>query len=103
MNETLNLALALLAGVFLGAIFFGGLWWTVQKAVSSKQPAFWLLGSQLLRMGIALTGFYFIGRDHWDRLLVCLLGFILARLIVIWLTRTAVYAPEEASHAPYAR
>ena len=43
MNETLSLALALLTGVLLGAIFFGGLWWTVQKMVSSKWSALWLL------------------------------------------------------------
>ncbi len=103
MNETLGLAFALLAGAFLGGLFFGGLWWTVQKAVSSKQPAFWFIGSQLLRMSIALTGFYFIGRDHWERLLMCLLGFVIARLIVIRFTRTATYAVEEAHHAPYSR
>jgi hypothetical protein len=31
MNETLSLVLALVTGVLLGAIFFGGLWWTVRK------------------------------------------------------------------------
>ena len=56
MNEVLLLALALSAGVLLGAIFFGGLWWTVRKGVSSEQPAFWFFGSLLLRMSIALSG-----------------------------------------------
>ena len=60
MNETLTLALALAAGVLLGAIFFGGLWWTVRKGVSSQRPALWFLGSLLLRMSIALAGFYFV-------------------------------------------
>jgi F1F0 ATPase subunit 2 len=81
MNETLSLVLAL-AGVLLGAIFFGGLWWTVRKGISSKQPALWFFGSLLLRTSIALVGFYFIARGHWERLLVCLLGFVMARLIV---------------------
>ena len=31
MNEILNLVLNLVTGILLGAIFFGGLWWTVQK------------------------------------------------------------------------
>src|SRR5664280_71541 len=87
MNETLTLALALAVGLLLGVIFFGGLWWTVRKGVSSKQPALWLFGSLLVRMSIALAGFYFVGRGHWERLVVCLLGFIIARLIVTWLTR----------------
>ena len=47
MPETLSLMLALVTGISLGAIFFGGLWWTVQKGVPSKQPALWFLGSLL--------------------------------------------------------
>jgi F1F0 ATPase subunit 2 len=103
MNETLTLVLALVTGVLLGAMFFGGLWWTVRKGVASKQPAFWFFGSLLLRTSIALAGFYFIARSHWERLLVCLLGFVIARLIVTRLIRAAekpTYLAQEASHAP---
>jgi F1F0 ATPase subunit 2 len=104
MNETLMLALAGVVGFLLGAIFFGGLWWTVRRGLSSKQPALWFLGSGLLRMSIALAGFYFVGRGHWERLLLCLLGFIVARFIVMWLTRPRAEHPNsrtpEASHAP---
>jgi F1F0 ATPase subunit 2 len=104
MNETLALALAWAAGGALGAIFFGGLWWTVRRGVSSKQPAVWFCGSLLLRMTVALAGFYFVGRGHWERLLLCLLGFVMARLAVTWLTRPSAEnqsrAAEEASHAP---
>ena len=49
MNDILPLALALAAGLLLGAFFFGGLWWTVQKGVASERPALWFLGSLLLR------------------------------------------------------
>ena len=103
MNDTVTLVLAWAAGVLLGAIFFGGLWWTVRKGVSSKQPALWFLGSLLLRTSIALAGFYFVAGGHWERLLLCLLGFVMARLIVTWLTRAAkkpTYLAQEASHAP---
>jgi F1F0 ATPase subunit 2 len=87
MTETLNLMLALVTGISLGAIFFGGLWWTVQKGVISKQPALWFLGSLLLRTCLALAGFYFVARGRWERLLLCLLGFVAARLIVTRYTR----------------
>ena len=87
MNETYSLVFAWLTGVLLGGIFFGGLWWTVRKGVTSKQPALWFLGSLFLRMSIILSGFYFIGLGSWKRLLMCLLGFVMARFIVIWLTR----------------
>ena len=104
MNETLTLTLSLAAGLLLGAIFFGGLLWTVRKGVSSKQPALWFFGSMVVRMSIVLSGFYFIGRGHWERLLVCLLGFILARLIVTRLARPQVEhqtSPAmETGHAP---
>jgi F1F0 ATPase subunit 2 len=103
MNETLMLVLALVAGVLLGAMFFGGLWWTVCKGVSSQRPALWFLGSLLLRMSIALSGFYFVSGGHWDRLLACLLGFVIARFIVTRLTRAAgkpTYLAQEAIHAP---
>jgi F1F0 ATPase subunit 2 len=103
MNETMILVLALLTGVLLGAIFFGGLWWTVRKGVSSKQPVLWFLGSLLLRMGLVLAGFYFVSGGHWERLLVCLLGFIMARFIVTRLTGPPVrhhnFPAKEAGHA----
>jgi F1F0 ATPase subunit 2 len=87
MNEALLLALALLTGVLLGGIFFGGLWWTVRKCVSSRQPALLILGSVLLRTSIVLAGFYFVAQGQWERLAACLCGFILARIIVTRLTR----------------
>jgi F1F0 ATPase subunit 2 len=87
MNESLNLAAALVSGVLLGAIFYGGLWWTVRQGVSSNRVALWFLGSLLLRMGVALAGFYFVAGGHWQRFLLCLLGFVMARLAVTWLTR----------------
>ena len=106
MNEPLTLALALVTGVLLGAMFFGGLWWTVRKCVSAKQPALWVFGSGLLRMTVVLAGFYFVAHAHWERLLVCMLGFVMARVIVARLTRPAenpTYWAQEARHAPYPR
>ena len=88
MNETLTLALACAAGGCLGAIFFGGLWWTVRTCVSSKWAPLWFFGSLLLRTSIVLAGFYFVSARQGDRLLLCLLGFAMARLAVTWLTRT---------------
>ena len=104
MNDIPTLMLAWVAGVGLGAIFFGGLWWTVGKVVSCKRPALWLFSSFLLRISIALSGFYFVSGGHWERLLVCLLGFVTARLIVTWLARSSGQSrtrrAKEISHAP---
>lgn len=104
MYESLALVLAGLAGAGLGAIFFGGLWWTIGKGLVSPRPALWLSTSLLLRMSIALAGFYFVGHGHWQRLAACLVGFVLARLIVILVTRPPGQNQRplvhEASHAP---
>ncbi|CAN5297678.1 ATP synthase subunit I [soil metagenome] len=103
MNEHLGLILPFLAGILLGAIFFGGLWWTICRAVDSRQPALWFLSSLLLRTSMALAGFYFVARGHWENLLLCLLGFVAARLAVTWLTRTSreshIRPAQEGSHA----
>lgn len=96
MNEMVNLVPALVAGVLLGAMFFGGLWWTVRKGVTSKRPVLWFCGSLLLRTGIALAGFYLVSGGHWERLIACLLGFVIARGIVTQLAGPPV-EPHSAS------
>jgi F1F0 ATPase subunit 2 len=103
MSEPVGLALALVAGVLLGAIFFGGLWWTVRRCVSSEKPALWVCGSALLRTSTVLAGFYFVAQGHWERLVVCLCGFVMARFIGIRLARAEekpTWPAQEASHAP---
>jgi F1F0 ATPase subunit 2 len=89
MNEIFALLLALLEGGLLGVFFFLGLWWTVRRLANSKQVALLFLTSMLLRSSVVVLGFYFILGDNWQRLVAGLLGFIIARIIVIRLTRIA--------------
>lgn len=103
MSETLpssfSWMLAALAGLLLGAIFFGGLWWTVRRGLASRRPALWFFASLVLRMAIAMAGIYWVGREigpwTWQTLLSCLLGFVLARPLVLRLTASTT----EARHA----
>jgi F1F0 ATPase subunit 2 len=83
MSDLITLPLALLAGALLGVFFFGGLWWTVQKGVTSDRPALWFLFSLLLRNLLILAGFYLVSQGHWSRLVACLIGFLIARVIVV--------------------
>lgn len=87
MNEALNLILIFLAGLALGTVFFGGLWLTVKKTATSKKPALLFLGSFVFRMTFVLFGFYALGRGDWQRLLLLLSGFIVARLLITYLTK----------------
>jgi F1F0 ATPase subunit 2 len=103
MNEILSLVPALMTGMLLGAMFFGGLWWTVRKGMSSGRPALWFFGSLLLRTSLTLAGFYMVSNGHWERLLICLVGFTMARPIVTRLTRSdekPTSLGQEAGHAP---
>lgn len=118
MSELWSPALAVAAGILLGVIFFGGLWWTVRRGISSRRAGLWFMGSMLLRIGVVTTGFYFLlglPGDGWKTLLAALLGFIIARLAATRLLPVPLSAPlttgpaaeppagkpvREASHAP---
>jgi F1F0 ATPase subunit 2 len=104
MNEWLTLALVGMAGLLLGAIFFGGLWWTVRLGVASRRPTLLFLGSLLLRTVVVVAGFYFVGDGHWRRLVACLSGFVIARFIVTWVAGPPIEhcnsSADVARHAP---
>lgn len=89
MSVGTALLLAFGGGVALGAVFFAGLWWTVNRLGRAHRPALLLAGGLLLRMALALGGFYLAARAGWPPLLACLLGFMLARSVVAWWTRPA--------------
>ena len=104
MPDPIVLLLAGGAGVPLGVLFFGGLWWTVRRGLASRRPALWFLVSFLLRTSVVLGGMYVVSGGRWEALLACLVGFILARVIV---TRLAGSPAEyrgtparENGHAP---
>jgi F1F0 ATPase subunit 2 len=90
MTEAPILILSLLAGAILGVIFFGGLWWTIHRALSSTRPAIWFLASLLLRTVLALSGFYLVSRGDWRKLAACLLGFLATRIAMTRLAREPV-------------
>ena len=102
MNEIVYMILAFIVGLVLGIIFFGGLWFTVRKLVTSKIPALWFLASFFLRVSITLIGFYYISSGSWQRLLVCVAGFITARYSVVYFTKSnnkkQVLLNKEVSH-----
>jgi F1F0 ATPase subunit 2 len=87
MNETLILAGDILAGGLLGAFFFGGLWWTIRMRSPSEWSGFLFTGSLLIRMAVAISGFYLLSHGEWRKLVACLAGFLLARICVTRLIR----------------
>ncbi len=92
ISQALMLALA---GGALGVIFFGGLWWTVQRGVASKSPGMWFFASLQLRMLATLAGFFFLIAGHAERIIPSLIGFLIARFAVMYGTKGASF-----SHLP---
>jgi F1F0 ATPase subunit 2 len=74
------------AGVLIGVIFYGGLWWTVRR-IQAHATGLWLAGSFLVRSTIALAGFYVVARANGYAATACLSGFIVARFLVTHVTR----------------
>ena len=91
MNEPGALGYAALSGIVLGAVFFGGLWWTTGRCLYSGRPALCFLCSMWLRTVTVLAGFYFMPGDSSLKWPVSLAGFAASRLIA---TRLAARWPD---------
>ena len=87
--EWVGLVIAVPAGFLLGVLFFGGLWWTVQKIPGSSKTTLLLITSFLLRSAALLAGFYLLLSAGWQYLLAALVGFLVARTVI-----TYKYRPE---------
>lgn len=108
MNEVIEILSAGMAGVGLGVLFFGGLWWTVNRCASSRRPGLLVFVSLVVRLSVILAGFHVVAGSQWQGLLACLAGFVVARFLVTrilpsllgrFATRRSPPSPE-ATHAP---
>jgi F1F0 ATPase subunit 2 len=75
--------LPLLAGMIMAWFYFGMLWITIRQLPGTRNPGMLALGAYIFRMGFILAGFYFVSDGRWERILVCLGGFILMRKILV--------------------
>jgi F1F0 ATPase subunit 2 len=83
--ETVATLLAcLVAGVALGLIFFGGLWWTLQRVPQVRHPGLLVAASLALRSAVVMTGLFLVFDDQLERLGAALLGVFAVRA---WLRR----------------
>lgn len=91
--DLMSWLLVFAAGLVLGGLNFWGLHLTVKKAVLSSSPIRLFLWSLLARMALLLPALVLLARWNPFYLLLCLLGFVVARKIVLYVTREAPHAP----------
>jgi F1F0 ATPase subunit 2 len=106
MNEITKYAPAVAAGAFIGALFFGGLWLTIKRALASPYAGLWFSASLFVRTVAALVGVYFLARGHAERLPACLAGFLVARLAatrLVGIPQKPILVTMEEEHAPHSR
>ncbi|MDY0235547.1 MAG: ATP synthase subunit I [Gudongella sp.] len=79
--------LAFGAGIILGLLFFGGLYITIQKLETAKNPALIMILSFILRMVVLVISFYFISKSGYKEVLFALAGVILTRFVMTFRMR----------------
>jgi F1F0 ATPase subunit 2 len=82
MNDAFLIA-ALLFGISLGAVYFGGLWLTIILLPASRRRWPVIVLSYLVRIALTLAGFYSILLVDWKQFLVCGFGFFLVRQAIM--------------------
>lgn len=89
MTEIILLVIsAFLPGIVLGFFYFGSLWMTVRQLPTTAYPVRLFIGSFVSRTAVTLLGFYLVMNQQWQRALICLAGFIVARILLTRFWRT---------------
>jgi F1F0 ATPase subunit 2 len=83
LGDWLAVGLALLAGFALGAFYFGGLWWTVQRLPTARYPGLLMLASFVGRTLLTVAGFLLVAGGRWQSLLAGLAAFVAARFVLV--------------------
>jgi F1F0 ATPase subunit 2 len=84
--DWLALAGAFGVGIGLGLFFYGGLWWTVRRLPEVDGPgriALLTIASFVVRTGVVLVGLYLVMDGRWQRLVAAVVGFIIARMVLV--------------------
>lgn len=90
-----QLALALVAGLALGFVYFGGLWLTVRRVPRSRNPQLLVFGSFVLRLGVTVAALVLLARVHWQLALAAMAALVATRIVLVRRLRPGPRAPTE--------
>ena len=99
MNEMFGLTAAGATGFVAGMLFFFGLWLTISHFQSAHFSLLLIAFSFVGRTALALGLFWWAAQGSASRLIVALVGFLAARMLVLWLTRYLPFS-ERSRNAP---
>lgn len=84
-------------GVVLAIFFYGGLYLTVTRGLTSKHPALLFIASFILRLSIVIAGFYFFTGGQWQLVISCLAGFTVTGFAVRAISNRSLAAHHESA------
>jgi len=99
--EFLTLLLAFLGGLLAGLLYFGGLWLTLRHLLQSRHAPLFIMGGFFLRLALTLAIFFLASQADILRLLTCLGGFVLMRILLV--RRCSPLAPTSTPDSPHER
>jgi F1F0 ATPase subunit 2 len=71
------------AGAVLGAIYFGGLWFTVRRLPTARRPVLCWAASFAVRAFVTALGLYWATAGQGERMAAALAGLLLVRVILV--------------------
>jgi len=83
LEMLVKLVPALLAGIVVGLFYFGVMWVTINSLQTARSPGVLLFVSYAGRLVVAVGAFYRIAAGQGPRLVAALIGFVLARFVLI--------------------
>lgn len=81
------MVIGFLSGLIMGLVFFGGLYWSVEKLPQTKNPALLMLASLLVRMAVLMTGFVLLFKRSVAEGMAALVGIVVVKFMLIAFTK----------------
>lgn len=78
-----DLMIGLGAGALAGAVFFGGLHWTVWRLAAARRPAALAAGSFVVRSAAVVAVFFLMMNGSFFRALAGLAGLVVVRTVIV--------------------
>jgi F1F0 ATPase subunit 2 len=97
MTDGLGWLVAAAGGALIAALYFAGLWYTVQRVPHARYPFAVLVASFVLRAGLAAGALWVVVQGDVLRLLVALGAFLVVRAAVVWRVRPALHGGRTAA------